>query len=103
VFQVKKRAIQTLVMHETLLCHEAVSRTYPLRFREGCEDLDYPRSGWMSTASNLEAAAELHELVARNHQVTLKLVGEQQCINQEMIFFLFSFCTVSWVRKRSTK
>jgi hypothetical protein len=52
----------------------------------GCEDLeDDSKSGWLLTAQNLETAAKVCELMARNHQTTLKLIKEQLHINHKLV------------------
>jgi hypothetical protein len=51
---------------------------------EGCEVLEgYTKSGWQPTAQNLEIVAKLHELVTRDHQLTLKVTEDQLHINKE--------------------
>lgn len=41
--------------------------------------------GWPSTAKNLETVAELHKLVANDHQPTLKMVKNKLQINWQLI------------------
>lgn len=42
-------------------------------------------SGWLLTAQNLETAAKVCGLMARKHQMTLKLIKEQVHINHELV------------------
>jgi hypothetical protein len=52
----------------------------------GYEDLeDDSKSGWLLTTQNLETAAKICELMARKHQMTIKLIKKQLHINHELI------------------
>jgi transposase len=67
-------------------------------FREGCDDSENdPRSGQPSTAQNLETVVKVHELVARDHQVTLKAMEINCTLNRRS--FLRFFMKI-WKRKR---
>jgi hypothetical protein len=59
------------------------------RYREGCEEHeDEPSSRLLSTAENLEEVAKLCKLVARDHQMPLKLMVNQLHIKTEIIHLI---------------
>jgi len=78
----------------------------------GCEDFeDDSESGWLLTAQNLETDAKVCDLMARKHQITLKLIMEQLHINHELVRHihhifgkeetLSEICaTVPWMRNK---
>jgi hypothetical protein len=56
------------------------------RFREGKKDLeDDPTCGQQSPVQILETVATVHELVATDCQITLKLTDDESHINWETI------------------
>jgi hypothetical protein len=84
-------------MHKTLNGNKAPSLTHVFRclkrHREGHEDLeDDPRSRWSSTVQNKETVAtEVPQMVARDHQRSLKLIEDQLCSNHKMSSILHEY------------
>jgi hypothetical protein len=76
--------LSSVKMSVTINGKEAVSHTPVLKLfkREGHEDpKDVRRNGWPLAAWNLETVNKIHELVARDHSVTLKLMEDQVHVN----------------------
>jgi hypothetical protein len=76
--------LETVYGHKDIACMCVFE--WLKRFRKGHKNhIHDPQYGWPSTAWNPTAVMEVHNLVARDNQMVLKLITNRLCIKWERI------------------